>query len=438
MVQFTDGEKGAEIYSAAADRDQATLIYEQAKGMVLQNPDLDNKAKIYATSKTIVVGSGSYRAISAEANTKHGYNSHLYIVDELHAQTNRELVDVLETSTGARSQPIKGSITTSDFDRESICNEKYDYACKVRDGIIDDPAFLPVIYGASKDDDWTDEKTWRKANPNLGVSVSLEYLKAQCKKAQEIPAYENTFKRLHLNIKTEQETRWLPMDKWDLCGGAVDESVLAENGCYVGLDLATTKDLAGYVMANVDEDGVYHIIPRLFIPEEKAFEREHRDRVPYQTWVKQGYIFTTPGNSIDYDFIQAKLLEDLETFNLIELAFDPFNASQFILGLTNVGLPQDKLIQFRQGFMSMNEPSKEFERLIISEKLRHGNHPVMRWAASNVAIKTDPAANIKPVKPDGKNPNKIDPIVMTIMAIGRAMAGVDHTSVYEERGLLAV
>ena len=205
---FCDGEPGAEIYCAAADRDQAKLLWDVARRQIMAEPVLANACRLYQHSIVIDSMGSSFKAISADAHTKHGYNSHFVVVDELHAQPNSELVDVLLTSTGARRQPMVVYLSTSDFERPSVCNQKHEYAAKVRDGIIDDPYFLPVIYEASRDDDWTDPEVWAKVNPNLGVSLSLEYLERECRRAQETPSYENTFKRLHLNIRTQSTAAW--------------------------------------------------------------------------------------------------------------------------------------------------------------------------------------------------------------------------------------
>ena len=223
---FCDGEWGAEIYCAAAERDQAALVFDVAKQMVNHEPVLRDACRIYTKAITIESMGSTFKAISADASTKHGYNAHCAVIDELHAQKNRELVDVLITSTGARRQPLIVHITTSDFERPSICNEKHDYASKVRDGIIEDRAFLPVIYEAGRDDDWTNPEVWAAVNPNYGVSISKEYLAHECQRAQEAPTYENTFKRLHLNIRTEQDVRWISMERWERCGGPVDAEAL--------------------------------------------------------------------------------------------------------------------------------------------------------------------------------------------------------------------
>ncbi len=432
---FCDGEPGAEIYSAAAERDQAALVFDVAKRMVLAEPVLSTACRVYQKAITIESMGSSYKAISADANTKHGYNTHCAVIDELHAQRTRELVDVLMTSTGARRQPLIVHLTTSDFERESICNEKHDYACKVRDGIIEDSSFLPVIYEASIDDEWDDPEVWRKANPNLGVSVSEEYIAHECQRAQETPTFENTFKRLHLNIKTEQDVRWIRMADWDGCATPVDAGALKRRQCWGGLDLATISDLAAFVLVFPNDDGRYDVLPFFWCPRDNAHQRERRDRVPYLTWARQGLIELTPGNSIDYRHIRRRVNELGEKYRIVDIGYDPYNASHLA---TELGEEDGfELVQFRQGYLSMNEPTKELERLVINGQINHGGHAVLRWMAGNVTVKMDPAGNIKPDKQ--RSSEKIDGVVALIMAIGRAMfSDRPQRSVYESRGVLII
>ncbi len=431
-VLFCDGEPGAEIYSAAADRDQALLVFSQASGMVRQNPTLDSHAQIYKAGKSIVVGSSSYKAISAEANTKHGYNTHLAVIDELHAQPNSDLVDVLITSTGARDQPLIVHITTADYDRESICNEKLDYASKVRDGVFDDSAFLPVIYEASKDDDWTDPDVWARVNPNLGVSLSLDYLKRECKRAQETPAYENTFKRLHLNIKTEQDVRWHGIETWDACKGEIPD--LTGATCIAGLDLSTTTDITALVLL-FRLDGLYYIEPHFWIPSDNAHERERRDRVPYVKWARQGLIEMTPGNVIDYAFVIERVNQLAVKYEIKEIAIDPYNATQLTQTLLSLGYPA---IEVRQGYLSLSPAMKELERLILSKKIIHDGNKVMRWMFSNIAVKLDPTGNIKPDK--SKVKEKIDGISALVTAMSRwvVIPEASASDSFEKMGLVIV
>lgn len=428
---FCDGEPGAQIYSAAAEKEQATLLYRHAKGMIEQEPELAGRARIYRAHKSIVLNDDEasvYRVLSADADTKHGGNPHLVLIDELHAQPNRELVDVLETSMSSqnRSQPLLVHITTADFDRPSICNEKHDYASKVRDDVIVDEAFLPIIYEATADDDWTDPETWRKVNPNFGVSVSEDYLIRKCEKAKNEPTFENTFKRLHLNIRTKNEVRWIKPEAWSACGGPVDESALAGRKCYGAMDLSTKIDLSAFVLLFPpdDNDPLWRVLPRFWIPADNARERERRDRVPYETWVRQGFIQATPGNVIDYDFIKQQIKEDAVRFQVEEIAYDPWNATQIALQLQDDGAT---MVEFGQGFRSMSEPTKELEKLIAGKELAHGGHPVLKWMADNAAAEQDAAGNVKPSK--RKSKDRIDGIVALVMSLGRALIRPEESEI---------
>lgn len=412
---FTEHEPGSQIYSAAADKDQAALIFRHAAGMIAREPLLAGRAKIYRTYKSIEYrAEGSiYKALSSESNTKHGLGANLVIVDELHTHPDSDLVDVLKTSTAARRQPMMIYITTSDYERESVCNKTHDYASKVRDRIIEDSSFLPAIWEAKTTDNWTDPAVWARCNPNLGVSVKLEYLERECQRAQDEPSYENTFKRLHLDIRTEQDVRWLQMEKWDACAG-VEPAGLDGATCYMGLDLATTTDIAAAVLFFPDTG---YLLSRFWIPGDCAEKREKRDRVPYMTWAREGYITMTPGNVIDYKFIRSEINDLCARFNVVKIAYDPYNAQHLAQQLQDDdGLP---MVEHRQGFISMNEPAKHFERLVISGGLNHGGNPILRWMASNVMVKVDPAGSIKPDK--NKSTEKIDGIVSSIMAVGLAM-----------------
>ena len=429
---YCDGEPGAEIYSAAADRDQARLVFEQARGMVTNEPELHTRAKVYQNS--IVVGDSCYKALSAEAGTKHGFNSHMIVIDELHAQPNRELVDVLLTSTGSRTQPLVVHITTSDFERESICNEKHDYAGKVRDGLIDDVSFLPVIYEATLDDDWKSPEVWAKANPNLGVSVSREYVERECKRAIESPTFENTFKRLHQNIRTEQDVRWLAMDRWDACVEKFDRKALLDWPCWMALDLSTTTDVTALCECFRSEDGLYYLVPHFWIPSEKARERENRDRVPYLTWAREGLVTMTNGDAVDYSQVRHDINERASQVQLQELAADPWNAAHLLqeLGATD-GLP---VVEHRQGYASMSGPTKAFEQAVIAGNVRHDGNPVLRWMVSNVVVDMDAAGNVKPNKAKSGGSGRIDGAVTAIMAVGRAALEEGFSSAYNSRGVL--
>lgn len=431
LVAIADNEPGAQIYSAAADREQAALVYRQTKGMLLNNSKYAPPVtKIYATYKSIEYPKGViYKALSAEADTKHGFNSHFIVVDELHAQPNSDLVDVLVTSTGSRKQPLVWFITTADYRRESVCNTKYDYACKVRDGIVDDPGFLPVIYEASRDDDWTSPEVWAKANPNLGVSVSLEYIERECKRAQEEPSYENTFKRLHLNIQTEQDERWIPIQLWDDCKIEAAPEGLEGRQCYAGLDLSSTTDVTAFVLAFPGNP--VGVLPFFWISEDKMRQREKRDRLPWSTWTRQGHVTVCEGNTIDYDVVRRDINAINEKFQVLKILVDRWNALQLSTQLMGDGFEVEL---FGQGFASMSAPAKHLEKLIAEKTLAHIGNPVMRNMMASVAIERDAADNIKPSKK--KSTDRIDGVVALVMAIAPMMSHESSTSVYESRGMI--
>ena len=409
-----DGEIGAEIYSAASDKDQAALTFNVAAQMVRNDPHLDSVCDIIDSQKRIVYRKTNsfYRAISAEAYSKHGFNASVVIYDELHAAPNRELWDVLSTSQGARSQPMMIAISTAGYDRHSILWELYAHAIKVRENPAIDPSFLPVIFEAAIGADWTDEKVWRRANPALGDFRSLEEMRIACRRAQEIPAQENTFRRLYLNQWTEQAAKWISLASWDAC--VAPPRALAGRRCFVGMDLSSTKDLTALVAVFPDVDG-FDVLTRCFIPAESIRDRVARDRVPYDQWAKDGIITATPGNVVDYEAVRLCLQEWDRQFDVREIAFDPWNATDLVTRL------QDRdgftCVPMRQGFVTLSAPTKSLEKSILSRTLRHTGDPVLRWNVSNVSVDTDPAGNLKPSKT--KSTDRIDAVVALIMAIDR-------------------
>ena len=429
---FADGEAGAEVYSAAADRDQAAIVFDAASSMVEESLDLMSRSRVYRRSIVIEKTRSSYKVLSADVSTKHGLNAHGIIFDELHTQPNRDLWDVLTTSTGARRQPLTFAITTAGFDRNTICWEQHDYAVKVRDGIIDDAEFLPVIYAAPDDADWTDPAVWAIANPSLDVTVSSEYLLAECNRAKETPGYVNTFRRLHLNQWTESSSRWLNMEAWDDGGEAIDPASLYGEKCWGGLDLSTTTDLSAFVLVFPRESG-YAALSYFWVPEDSITQRSRQDRAPYDVWEREGWIDATEGNVIDYSWIESKIQELALAYRIQEIGFDPWNATGLVNNLMAEGA---NMVAVRQGYGTLTAPSKELERLVVARELWHGGNPVLRWCASNVVVEQDPAGNIKPSK--AKSTERIDGIAALVIALSRVIDGNVSDSVYEQRGLLAL
>ena len=428
---FLDDEPGAELYSSAAEREQARLCFEVTAGMIRNEPEMNTRAKMFKYS--IVAGDKTYKALSAEAGSKHGFNAQLIVNDELHAHKTPELTEVLMTSQGKRRQPLIVHLTTSDYERESsICNTKHDYASKVRGGVIDDPAFLPVIYEASRDDDWTSPEVWAKVNPNLGVSVPLEYLKRECKRAQDDPSYENTFKRLHLNIRTEAFNLWISSDKWEACGTDIDLADFAGRPCFCGLDLASTQDFNAFVIV-FKVDGEFYVFPQFWVPEDTARKREQENRIPYSVWARGGWLTLTPGDVTDPDTIHKDIngLIDRYKLNVQEVAVDRmFQGLDLIRRLAN----DDGLTAFAhgQGSMGMIPPTKVAKDAILGGTLRHNRNPVLRWMMNNVVVHPGEAKEY-PMR--DKSADKIDGVVAMIMAVGRAdiqpVAGPSYYETHE-------
>ena len=427
---FADDERGSEIYSAAGDRQQAGIVHEIAKGMIVANPELSKRSKVYRNSIVNESKGNFYQAISSDSKTKHGFNANCIIFDELHTQPNRDLWDTLTTSVGSRRQPLTIAITTAGYDRNSICHEIYKYAQQVDNQSVKDETFYSCIYEAEMDDDITDEEVWKKANPNYGVSLKKNYMEIESQRAVDVPSYQNTFKRLMLNIWTDSVSVWIPNNEWMECHQEFDYSTLDGKECWGGLDLASTRDISAFVLLfKVDEK--YIVLPHLFIPEENAKKRSERDGVDYVTWKNQGHIIATDGDVADYNFIKEKINELSKKYRIQSIAYDRWNASQLVIDLQNDGANMDP---FGQGFVSMSAPTKELEKLIIGKQIIHDDNPCMNWMLSNVAIQEDPAGNIKIAK--NKSKEKVDGLVALVMALGEMMTEESTDSVYDERGLL--
>ena len=438
LLTCGDGEQRAEVYGAAADRQQASIVFDVAADMVRMCPALNKRVKILASQKRLVYEptNSFYQVLSAEAYSKHGFNVHGVVFDELHSQPNRKLYDVLTKGSGdARMQPLFFLITTAGTDTHSICYEIHQKAQDIIDGRKIDPTFYPVIYGADDTEDWTNPKVWKKCNPSLGETIGMDKVKTACESAKQNPGEENSFRQLRLNQWVKQAVRWMPMDKWDKCAFAVREDDLKGRVCYGGLDLSSTTDITAFVLVfpPLDEEDKYIILPYFWIPEDTLDLRVKRDHVPYDIWERQGYLQTTEGNVVHYGYIE-KFIEELgKKFNIREIAFDRWGAVQMVQNLESMGFT---VVPFGQGFKDMSPPTKELMKLTLEQKIAHGEHPVLRWNMDNIFIRTDPAGNIKADKE--KSTEKIDGAVATIMALDRAIRCGNDTSesVYDSRGIL--
>lgn len=438
LLTCGDGEERAEVYGCAADRGQATIVFDVAADMVRMNKALNKRVKILQSQKKMIYKptNSFYQVLSAEAYSKHGFNIHGVVFDELHTQPNRKLFDVMTKGSGdARTQPLYFLITTAGTDTNSICYETHQKAVDIIEGRKHDKTFYPVIYGAKEDEDWTNPKVWKKANPSLGITVDIEKVKQACESAKQNPGEENSFRQLRLNQWVKQAVRWMPMDKWDKCAFNIDLDELEGRVCYGGLDLSSTTDMTSFVLVFPprDEEDKFVILPYFWLPEETLEKRVNKDHVPYDIWEKQDLIQTTEGNVVHYGFIE-KFIEKLgEKYNIKEIAFDRWGAVQMVQNLEGMGFT---VVPFGQGFKDMSPPTKELMKLTLEEKLAHGGHPVLRWNMDNIFIRTDPAGNIKADKE--KSTEKIDGAIATIMALDRVIrnGNINEESVYDSRGLL--
>jgi phage terminase large subunit-like protein len=413
-----DNERGAEVISAAADKGQAALVFDVAAAMIRADPELIAVCDILDYQKRIVHRkSGSvYRAISAEAYSKHGFNCSRLIYDEIHAVgADRELWDVLTTSTGGRDQPLTIAISTAGYDRHSLLWELYTYAKKCLADPTIDPSFLPIIYEAAPDADWTDPGVWRGCNPALGDFRSLEEMTTACARAQEIPAQENNFRRLYLNQWTEQSSRWLTLASWDACRGTVSPAALKRRPCYIGLDLSMTRDLTAVVAVFPFDDGTFQVIAHFFIPAATAAHRGRSDRVRVDEWTRGGWLTATPGEVVNYEAVRAYINELGAAYDVREIAFDPWNSTDLITRLADID--GFKCFPMRQGYGTLSAPSKQLETAILNRSLVHDGNPLLRLNVASVALETDGAGNIKPDK--DKSTDQIDGVVALIMALDR-------------------
>ena len=435
-----DREQGAEIYSVANDKEQAAIVFNLAQQMAQDNPVLRKMCKFVDSRKRIIFPStrSFYTAISSEIKNKYGMNVHGCIFDELLGQTDRKLYDTMTLGAGsARLQPLNFVITTAGNDKTSVCYEEHCYAIDLLQGRKEDPVFYPVVFAADDQDDWTDPAVWARVNPSYGITVPEDFYQSFFRRAKSNVALEMEFRQFYLCQWLSSSKQWLPMEKYDKAGAPFDAGALKGRECYGGLDLASTDDIAAFVLVfPPPEDapnGEYFVLPPFWIPHESMLRRSRQDHVLYDKWAREGHLETTEGNIIHYDFIEQKIVELSKVYNIREVCYDRWGAGQLVQHLKDEGLEP---VEFAQGFKSLSQPSKELHRLILDEKLRHGGNPVLRWMMENVHIEMDAAGNIKPNKK--KSREKIDGVVATVMALARAIAQEDHSSAYDKHGLLTI
>jgi phage terminase large subunit-like protein len=418
LLTCTDFERGGEVYGCATDSQQAGIVFDVALHMVEQFPALKRHCSFNAHQKRLTFKPlrSYYQVLSAEAYNKDGYNAHGVIFDELHAQPDRRLYDVVTRGSGlAREQPLTFIITTAGFDRSSICWEMHEKARGVLDGSIVDPTFYPVIYSAADDDDWQSEETWKKVNPSYGITIDKDGFRTEFEDAKLNPANENTFRRLNLNQWVKQSTRWMVMEDWDKCGFDINMASLRGRECYGGLDLSTSGDMTAFVLCFPpddlnDEDDKFVLLPTFWIPEDSLETKKESESMKYRDWIARGLLKTTDGATINYNDIQEELERLRELYDIRDIAYDRWGAG---LIRQNLERARFRMAEFGQGYSSMSPASKEFMKFVCDGRIAHGGHKILRWNFDNIKVKQDVAGNIKPVKES--ETERIDGAIAAIM-----------------------
>ena len=445
-----DKEGGSEIVGVAWGRKQASLVFDATKEVIKKSPRLNKKCQVYRNTIQApdhIGGTKKYHILSKEAGAEDGLNPQLAVIDELHEHKNSNVVEMVEKSMAARKQPLSFIITTAGSDLYGIGHQRHQYAIDVVKGIYEDDNLLVCIYGADKDDDPFSEETWKKVNPNYGVSVYKEAYEREAAKAKGSSASLNSFKRYYLNIWTQSADGWISdvvwkesskyKNKWTHRNDIEDELHklgLADYPCYGGLDLSSRSDITAFTLLwNID--GQFYSLNWFWLPEEKGSMSADTKNIQYREWVDKGYITETEGNVVDYDFVIHKIKELSEIYQIKSIAYDPYNSHHIVPKLDEIGA---ELVEFRQGFLSMNAPSKELEAAIMSKRFEHFGNPVLRWMAGNAEVATDPAGNIKIIKDRNRPEKKVDGIISNIMAYGLAIDPAEKGSYLEEGELFII
>lgn len=430
---FADGESRPEVYSAATVKDQAKICFSDAAEIV-KATDLKNYLTPYRNSIVYELKGGTMKPFSSDYGTHDGLNPSCGIIDEFHAHKDSGMFDVIKSAFGARRQPLMFIITTAGFDKSGVCYAYRENVIKVLRGVNEDDSLFGIIYTLDDKSEWDDPKMWIKANPNLGVSLSADYLADQVKDAKNRPEAVRNVMTKNVDLWVDAERTWILDDAWQKCIGTTAPADLKGCACWGGLDLSNVSDITAYVLLFHENDR-FQLLPHFWIPEEKMLEKIRKENINYDKWAAEGYVTVTPGNVIDYDFVKADILRIVADYDLRTSAYDRWNSSQTIIDLQNEGMECNP---FGQGYGSMSAPTKEFEKLVLTGKIEHFGNPVLRWMLASTLVKTDPAGNIKPDKE--KSTQKIDGIVASIMALGEWMTAQanDESNPYETRGLLTL
>ena len=427
-LAFLDGEPGAEVYSVATKKDQARIIFDESKRIVEADRQLSGMIEVLKGNMND--GVSKFEPLGRDSKTQDGLNVHGCLIDEIHKHKTSEMIDVMQSASGARRQPLRIEITTAGvYEPTSVCWLHHDYSRNIleaaageSDAFTDDTWFA-FIASADPDDDWTSPATWRKANPNFGISVKEEYLTAECDRAKRIPSEQNTFRQMHTNFWPQQVTRSIDMTQWIACAQRRPLSELLGKKCYGGLDLASTMDQNALALVFPDEstEDTVDVLVWYWMPSEGLLEKQRAHMAQYVTWADQGHLILTDGNVVDYEKMRTDIIAICERYDVQEIAYDRWNQAQIVPKLIDHGLP---MIPFGQGFASMSDPCKQVLRLVAAGRFRHGGHPLMHWNAANVQAKHDEAENMKWNRRNTRT-QKIDGLVAATMALGRKLLAMD-------------
>jgi phage terminase large subunit-like protein len=437
-------EIGPEVYAIATKRDQAKIVWSEAERQIRAHQFLKTKTRTYKQSSTIVIpGTASqFRPLGQDSDTEDGLNPHCVIVDEYHAHPDNRMINVMESGMGSRRQPLTFIITTAGFDKNSACyQEERTLVTQMLEGDLDPKPenYFGIIYTLDEGDDWTNPEVWIKANPNLGVSVRWEYIEGRVQTALHSPRKQNDVLTKNLNIWTQAETRWIRSEVWSRGNIPAEEEALTGRPCYVGMDLSASQDITAlvYDFPPVEPGEPHKQVYRFFIPGDTITEKSRKDKVPYNVWVKNGLVHATPGDVIDYDYIEQVLLEDAEKFEFMEIAYDPWKAQEIVNHLTEAGFT---MVPIYQRYSGMAVHTDAFEKAILAGAIAHGGNPVMQWMISCTEVKSDRQGNIMPMKPErSATGRRIDGVVAGIMAYGRAVVNHgENGSVYDDRDLVVL
>ena len=430
---FADGEARPEVYSAATVKDQARICFSDAVEIV-KKTDLKNYLSPYRNSIVYELKGGTMKPLSSDYGTHDGLNPSCGIIDEFHAHKDSGMFDVIKSAFGARRQPLMFIITTAGFNKNGACYAYRSNVIKILQGINEDDSLFGIIYTLDSKEEWDNPKMWIKSNPNLGVSVFPEYLADQVNDAKNRPEAVRNVMTKNVNLWVDAEKTWILDDMWQKCIGTTDIESLRGCQCWGGLDLSNVSDITAFVLL-FHENEKFQLLPFFWIPEDKMLEKIRKENINYDKWSSLGFVKVTAGNVLDYDFVKADILQIVEVYDLQSTAYDRWNASQTIIDLQNEGM---ECSPFGQGYGSMGAPTKEFEKMVLTEKIEHFGNPVLRWMMASTVVKTDPAGNIKPDKE--KSSQKIDGIVASIMALGEWMTAQaeEDNNPYNQRGMLSL